>query len=501
MRKECSTSLVILLLLGVVQCRRAPDGGKTPNEGEIAAEPAVKQAPPMPAASSFRDVFTKVARHTVPSVVSIVSEKQTEAPRMPFGFFGESHPFEFFFNPHGQKPVPDAPEREFRQRGLGSGFIASREGYILTNNHVVDGADRLEIQFADERVFDAEVVGTDPETDLAVVKIAGKLPEGLTALELGDSEAVQIGEWVVAVGSPFGLYETVTTGIVSATGRQDTGISAYGNFLQTDAAINPGNSGGPLVNLEGRVVGINTAIFSQTGGYQGVGFAIPSNLAKRVMSQLVEDGAVTRGWIGVSIQPITPAIANAMNLTDRKGALVGDVVANGPAQKAGIQHGDVVRSIDGKEVGSVHALMNTVALLTPGKTVDIELLRAGKPLTLKVTIAKREPESASGKAKPPSGGANLSELGLAAEDLTTATRQRFGIDDQVKRGAVVSEVKPGSPADRSGLRPGDVILEANHKAVNSANGLETTLRENGKGRATLLLVQRGDSTSYVALQP
>lgn len=474
-----------------------------------AASPTKSQLPGPP--GNFRRIFADVATTTMPSVVSIVSERAVAAPQNPFGSFGGMDPFEFFFHgprgripgPEGQGPQESPPSHEFHESGLGSGFIANDEGYIVTNNHVVEGAQTLKVELLDERVFDAEVVGVDEPTDLAVIKLKEKPDSQLVPLEFGDSEDLAIGEWVVAVGAPFGLNESVTCGIISAKGRHDTGISAYGRFLQTDAAINPGNSGGPLVNLSGEVVGINTAIYSQTGGYQGIGFAIPSNLAKEVMQQLIKHGKVVRGWLGVSIQSISPDMAEALGLESRKGALVGAVLPDGPAAKAGIQRGDVIVRVGGAEVRDANDLMNRIALLAPGTKTELELLRDGKKQTVEVEIAKRNETAVAVQsgAEGSSGTATqVSQFGLELSDLSDEFRARYQIGEDVKQGAVVTDVDPTGIAARAGLEEGDVIIEASKNAVTSASDLAQVLLQAKAGKHVLLLVAREGTTFFAVLK-
>jgi serine protease Do len=466
-------------------------------------QPAASVAAPSGSPGDFRRVFTTVARKTVPGVVSIVTEKQVAAPGVPFDFFGGKDPFQFFFGPRrGPRPEAPAPQHHFQERGLGSGFVVSAEGYVLTNNHVVEGARSVKVHLSDESDVDAKLVGTDKATDLAVLKIEGKLPPEVKPLRLGDSDKLQIGEWVVAVGAPFGLYESVTTGIISAKGRADTGLTAYGNFLQTDAAINPGNSGGPLVNLDGEVVGINTAILSHTGGYQGVGFAIPAKLAKGVMDSIVEHGKVIRGWLGVSIQSISPALEKAMGLSDRKGALVGDVLPDGPAKEAGVQRGDIIVSLGGKEVADAKDLMNQVALVAPGTTVELGIVRDGKKTTAKVRVGKRDEqvaESAAGGGSP-SGEADISKFGFEVSDLSDQAREQYGVGADVEAGAVIVDVAPDGLAAEAGLREGDVVVEVNQEPVHSASEVGAAVRSSPAGKGILFLVSRKGNTFYVVLQ-
>ncbi len=326
---------------------------------------------------SFADLVEKVK----PAVVNISTETTVRIPGNPFRhFFGpdEEGPFGDFF----KRFFGDIPDRELKQQSLGSGFIIDKDGYIITNNHVVEGADEIKVKLADKREFKARVVGRDPKTDLALIKISSIFKD-LPTLPLGDSDKIRVGDWVLAIGNPFGLEHTVTQGIISATGRV-IGSGPYDNFLQTDAPINPGNSGGPLINLKGEVIGINTAIIASG---QGIGFAIPSNMAKTVITQLKEKGKVTRGWIGVSIQSMTPELAQSFGLKDTRGALVADIVPGGPADKAGLKRGDIIISFDGKEINEMSELPRIVAETPIGKTVNLKIIRNGKEKVLKITIA------------------------------------------------------------------------------------------------------------------
>lgn len=501
--------LGLFLPLVFLCCNRESEGTRAatpiPIDSPAPPSPGVSQSPGATGSSgrlgSFQSVFTDVARKAVPSVVSITSER-TVTSQGPDFFGGD--PFEFFFGPGGRGGSPRGPQRR-RESGLGSGLIASSDGIILTNNHVVEGAQRLTVQLADEREFEAEVVGTDPATDLAVIRIKDR-PADLVPLEFGNSDQLLIGEWVVAVGAPFGLFETVTVGIISAKGRQNTGITTYGNFLQTDAAINPGNSGGPLVNLEGKVIGINTAIFSQSGGYQGIGFAIPVNLARNVMENLVKHGKVTRGWLGISIQPLTSEMGAALGLKNRKGALVGDVVEGGPAERSGIRRGDVILAINGRQVVDANDLMNQVAQIQPGTTAELSIWRDGRQTRIKARVARREEERAAalnprgGEDEDPEAG-GMAALGIQAADLNDQTRERFRIGRGVRRGAVVVAVDPAGPAAEEGIQEGDVILEVGRKPVGSAAELRSRVAGAPKGSGILLLVSRGGNTSYVLVTP
>lgn len=462
------------------------------------AEPAEQAATPTPAAkapsqalmSALPD-FTALTEKVSPAVVNVSTTSQGEAnPHMeggPFGGPGNPHefwePFERFFGP--------MPKRQFKQRSLGSGFIISREGFILTNNHVIENADEILVKTADEKEYKAKVVGRDPKTDIAVIKIDGA--NDLSVVTLGNSDELKVGAWVVAIGNPFGLEHTVTAGIVSAKGRF-IGQGSYDNFIQTDAAINPGNSGGPLINLKGEVVGINSAIFSRSGGNIGIGFAIPINVAKEMLPELEEKGRVTRGWLGVMIQKVTPDIAENFGLKDTKGALVADVVKDGPAQEAGIKVGDVIVEFDGHPIKDSTELPMLVARTAVGKSVTVKLIRDKRSETLSVKIGELKDEeqvAAGGKERG---------LGLTVQPLTPDIAESLGLSSEVK-GVVVSAVEPGSSADDAGLRRGDVILEVNREAVKDLASYRKALKEAGKGKSVLLLVRRGDNTIFMALKP
>ena len=431
---------------------------------------------------SFADLIEKVK----PAVVNVSTISTVTVPGSPFRhFFGpdDEGPFGDFFRRH----FGDVPDRKMRQSSLGSGFIIDKDGFIITNNHVVENADEIKVTLADGREFKAKVIGRDPKTDLALIKISSVF-KNLPVLPLGDSDKMRVGDWVLAMGNPFGLEHTVTQGILSGTGRV-IGAGPYDNFLQTDAPINPGNSGGPLINLRGEVIGINSAIVA-TG--QGIGFAIPSNMAKTVVPQLREKGKVTRGWLGVSIQTVTPEIAQAFGLREPRGALVGDVVPGGPAEAAGMKRGDVIVAYDGKEVKSMPELSRMVAATPLGKPVVIRVLREGKEYDLKVTVT----EMAEGKAAPQDrekeGG-----LGIAVDNVTPRWIDKFRLRE--KTGVVVVGVEPDGTAAEAGIQPGDVILEINNRPVRNVNDFRKAMGGLEKGRI-LLLVKRGMQTFYVTIK-
>jgi serine protease Do len=380
-----------------------------------------------------------------------------------------------------------------RQQGIGSGVVVTKDGFILTNNHVVDGADEVKVALQDGREFTAKVVGRDPKSDVAVIKIDAK---DLPAVQVADSDKVEVGDVVLAVGNPFGIGQTVTTGIVSATGRGGAVGLDYEDFIQTDAAINPGNSGGALVDAEGRLIGINTAILSRSGGNQGIGFAIPSNLAKDVMTSLVKDGKVTRGYAGMWIQDVTPALAQEFNLGEHQGALISDVAPKSPAEKAGFKNGDVVVEYNGKPVTDSRHLKLAVARTHPGESASVKILRDGKSetLTLKVKELPGSDEVAkNGKTSANDDNGTLN--GVSVGDLDSQARRQFNLPGTVN-GVVVTEVAPDSAAAEAGLKPGDVIQEINRKPVKTAEEA-VKMTEKTDTKKTLLRVWSGGGSRYV----
>jgi len=421
--------------------------------------------------------FVSLVEAVSPAVVhvKVVSIVKTSGPEESSPFpFGEDGPFPSFRLPQRQQPPS-------RQLGAGSGFIIRKDGVVLTNNHVVEQAKEITVALSDSREFPAKVLGRDPKTDLAVLKIDAKMD--LPVAQLGDSDALKVGEWVVAIGNPFGLDNTVTAGIVSAKGRA-IGNGPYDQFIQTDAPINPGNSGGPLFNQRGEVIGINTAIFSQSGGNIGIGFAIPIDVAKQLVPQLETEGHVTRGWLGVSIQKLTPELADSLGINEAQGALVAGVTPGSPAAKAGVKTGDVITTYDDKKVGE-HGLPSLVAATPVGATVPLQVLRDGGVKTLSVTVAKLADEEVRDAEAPGKG-----KWGLALRELTPEERAERGLEDG--QGVLVTAIEPGSPAEEAGLHAGDVVLQANRKPVGSVEALRQEVGKVEEGKHLLLLVRPAD---------
>jgi serine protease Do len=373
--------------------------------------------------------------------------------------------------------------------------IYSSDGLILTNNHVIEGADEITVSTADGTDYDAEVAGTDEKSDVALLRLKGKVKD-LVPISVGDSTKLRVGDVVLAIGNPFGFSQTVTMGIVSAKGRSETGIVDYADFIQTDAAINPGNSGGALVNMAGELVGINTAIISRSGGYQGIGFAIPSNMAREIAQSLLEHGKVIRGWLGIGIQDVDADLASAMGLPSTSGVLVSDVEPGSPAQKGGLQRGDVVLTVDGKKTNSSTQLRNLVAAAGANKKVDVALLRNGKPLTLPVLLGELKTDKP--EPAPTAAPHEESPEGLSLEVLSPRLRQRLNLPASVKQGVVVTGVAPESRAAEHGVQPGDLIVEVNRKPVNSVQEFETAYKAS-TGKGALLLIYRDGRTHYLVL--
>jgi serine protease Do len=433
--------------------------------------------------------FAALAEGMSPAVVNVSTTSQGDVPQMgPGNPFGQNphefwEPFERFFGPF--------PRRPFKQRSLGSGFLINKDGLILTNNHVVENADEIIVRLSNDKEYKAKVIGRDPKTDIAVIKIDDATD--LHPVMMGDSDKLRVGEWVMAIGNPFGLEHSVTAGIVSAKGRF-IGQGSYDQFIQTDAAINPGNSGGPLINLHGEVVGINSAIFSRTGGNIGIGFAIPINLAKELLPELETKGRVTRGWLGVLIQKVTPEIADSLGLPEAKGALVADVMDDGPAKDAGVKTGDVIIEFDGHAVRDSTELPLLVARTPVGHSAPLKIIRNKETKTLTVRIGELKDEEVAAESGKEEG------FGLTVQPLTPDIAESLGLPSDSK-GVVVSGVAPGSSADEAGMRRGDVILEVNREPVKDLSSYRKALKGTPAGKSVLLLVRRGENTIFLALKP
>jgi serine protease Do len=451
-----------------------------------------------PAEGPSRTGFAPVVKAVLPSVVNISTSKVVKAssgmdPQSmdpdelpPFfqQFFGQQGP-----NSRGRQEKP----RDHREESLGSGVIVSPEGYILTNNHVVDGASDVRVTLANKEQLTAKVVGTDPKTDIAVLKVDG---HGLTPITVGDSSKLQVGDYALAVGDPFGVGETVTMGIVSAMNRGNLGIEDYEDFIQTDAPINPGNSGGALINDRGELIGINTAILSHgSGGNEGIGFAVPINLARQVMTQILDHGKVNRAYLGIMVQDVTPGIAKAMGLHDMRGVLVGDVSPAGPAQKSGIQRGDVIVELNGKTMEDSRELRMAISMMNPDASVKLKLLRNGTPSDMTVKLGELPADKEEAKAEEGSTDGIFDGVSLENLDSQTAKQLRLSA---AATGAVVTQIDPSSSAASSGLQRGDVIQEVNHQSVKNVAQLQEAVSKAGKN--PLLLVNRHGSTMFIAMQ-
>jgi serine protease Do len=459
---------------------------------------------PVASAEQLSSAFKSAARRVAPSVVHIVAVNRDHVAALPREFpgggnglpdlFGDEALRRFFdqMRPHVRPQAqqgPGGPER----RGQGTGFVARADGYIVTNNHVVAEAEELLVTLQDGREYDAAVVGTDAESDLAVLKIEAR---DLEPVAFGESDGIETGEWVIAVGSPFGLEQTVTAGIVSATGRTGMGLATFENFIQTDAAINPGNSGGPLVNLRGEVVGMNTAISTRNGGNLGIGFAIPSRMVRSVSDSIIEHGRVSRGWLGVQIQPLTEDLARTFGLDGGAGVLIADVVAGGPSAEAGLKAGDVVTAVDGADVGSPSELLGLVAQAAPGERLELTIVRDGDERSVRVALGERPGHApqAGGQSSP---YAPPVDLGLAVEPLSSDLAERLG---GIGSGVVVRGIEPGGPAAACGLRRGDAILKVGATAVTDPRAFWSAVSEQDLSAGARLHVWRGGLKHFLILK-
>lgn len=429
------------------------------------------------------NAFSEIAEQALPAVVFIEVEATVEVPQNRY-----RHPLEEYF---GRGYSGQQPPQEYQQRGQGSGFIISSDGYILTNNHVVNDADIITVTLGDGREFEAKLIGADPKTEVALIKIedGGDLP----LIPLGDSDALEVGEWVLAAGNPFGLSQTITAGIVSAKGRDETGIAEYGNFIQTDAAINPGNSGGPLLNIDGEVVGINTAIYTRSGGYMGIGFAIPVNQAINIKDQLIKNGRVSRSVLGVYLQEVDEDLAESFGLEEKGGVLINQVMEGSAAEEAGIKGGDIVVEMDGRKVVKLQAFRNTVANTPPDSKVDLKIFRDGKYIEISAITKEMEP-SEDEVAQAAEG--IYEELGITVDNLESEVARRMGYEDL--SGVIITEVKQDSAAWQSGLQPGQVIMSVNRTSVESVRDFKNAL-EVAEGGRVLLLVTDGRVSRFIVV--
>ncbi|MBM4125110.1 MAG: DegQ family serine endoprotease [Nitrospira sp.] len=498
-RSSLLASLLLVSIGVVIGLVVASDLGWLPF-GHAVPEAPVQSAPaptPSPAPVGADRNFVQVAKAVTPAVVNIFTTRSGKGGEGPHAMPFEDPFFRRFFGDEFFRRF-EAP-RERKEQSLGSGVIVDSTGLIITNNHVVSKADEIKVFLSDKREFKAKLIGTDAKTDLAVLKIEA---EGLQTIPWSDSDKLEVGEFVLAVGNPFGLTQTVTLGIVSAVGRASMGIAEYEDFIQTDAAINPGNSGGALVNARGELAGINTAIFSQSGGNMGIGFAVPSNMARSILDQLVKTGKVIRGWLGVSIQELSPELAAQFGVADPKGVLVSDVLENSPAKRAGLERGDVIVEFDGKPVENPTQLRNAVAQTTIGKKSVVKFVRDKHTRTVEVAIAEQPKQVA--QAGGEEGGESVRLAGLLsaldARELTAELAGRFGLASG-ERGVVIVQVRSGSLAEEAGIKEGDILLEVNRKPVPNMKAYEKAAAKLGKDDAVLLLIKRQGRTTYVTLKP
>ncbi|OPY89707.1 MAG: putative periplasmic serine endoprotease DegP-like precursor [Syntrophus sp. PtaU1.Bin208] len=477
--------LVAFFVVSVVEVLRSSFAPVAPDVQVASAVPSTDNTR-MP--GSFADLVDRLK----PAVVNIRTTQTVRSGANPFSspFGNQGSPFERYFwgDEFFERFFGDTPQREFKKKSLGSGFIISSDGYIFTNNHVVEKADKILVKLSNGSEYEAKIIGRDAKTDIALIKI--KPTGSLNAVEIGDSDKLRVGEWVLAIGNPFGLEQTVTAGIVSAKGRV-IGAGPYDDFIQTDASINPGNSGGPLFNMEGKVVGINTAIVAQG---QGIGFAIPVSMAKTILSDLKTKGKVSRGWLGISVQDITEDIARTIKQKDRQGALVAEVFKGDPASNAGIKAGDIIVEINGKKVNNSHDLLLMIAGFHVGDRIDVKFLRDNRLMKANVLVAERTDRTELAARNTTS----RDNYGMAVHDITPEIAQYLGLSSRT--GVVVTDVREGSPADDVGIQPQDVILQVNRAKIASKKDYLREISRKEAKQNLLLLVKRGQSTFFVALR-
>jgi len=436
--------------------------------------------------------FSSVVKKVKPAVVHIQVEKTVGAKNYDFEFFNNPF-FERFFGPEFHRQIPQQ-QRQRKQQGQGSGFIISGDGYILTNNHVVADADKITVTLSDNKKVEAELIGSDPQSDVALIKIHNGTNHPF--IPLGNSEALEVGEWVIAIGNPFGLSQTVTVGVVSAKGRSGVGLNEYENFIQTDAAINPGNSGGPLLNIRGEVIGINSALFSRTGGYMGIGFAIPINMVKAINDQLQKYGKVTRGWLGVAIQDVDEDLAKSFGLDEARGILISEVQKDSPAEKSGLEQGDVIIKLNGAYLEDVNDLRNKIALIIPKTKAELEIIRDGRVKKIDAVIGE-QPADFSKTSEPSNRQNYLEEFGLSFQELTPELSEQLGYQDE--KGVLVGDVQQESAAASAGLKPGQLVQEVNKIRVENIQDLNKALEKSKNKKRLLLRVKSGRFSQYVVL--
>jgi len=480
MSKKITKGLVLglslfFLLFGLIFCMGKDKADSLPKNDKLTTVRSIGQA------------FVEVVKKAQPSVVNVTTEKTiTVKPWEKYGEdFFKGSPLEDFFKGFGFSPREKGKEYRHKQRSGGSGVIVDKEGYILTNNHVVEGADKVKIRLNDGREFTAIIKGQDSRTDLAVLHIKAK---DLPVATLGDSDKLEVGEWAIAIGSPFGLEHTVTVGVISAKGRTGLGTGTYEDFIQTDASINPGNSGGPLINIDGEVVGINAMII-QPG--TGIGFAIPINMAKQILNDLIKQGKVVRPWLGISVQDLTPEMAEQFQVKEKEGVIVAQIHQGTGAEKAGLVSGDIMKSVDDKAIKNTNELIKEIQKKKVGQKVKLNVVRDGKPVTIEVTLTAMPDKPEALKEKE-----GEEKLGARVQELTPQLSARYRISSEIKRGVIVISVEEGSPADELGLQEGDVVLEINRKKIETTKDFERAIKDVNLDKGIVFRLHRRGNTFY-----
>ncbi len=484
-----------LLLIGVVvgvvvssEYRIVPSGEAVGNEPQTQVSPGGH--------ITSEQAFIAVSRAVTPAVVNISAKRNAKPQQGNFDFPFEEPLKRFFGEKFGRK----SPQHERRGEGMGSGVIIESDGLIVTNNHVIEDADEIIVILSDKREFKGIIVGTDPKSDLAVIRIKAK---GLPTIPWGNSSKIQVGAYILAIGNPFGLTQTVTMGIISAIGRANIGLTDYEDFIQTDAAINPGNSGGAMVNIQGELIGINTAIFTRSGGYMGIGFAVPSDMVRSIVGKLVKSGKVVRGWLGVAIQEVTPQIAKIFGLSEARGALVSEVMAGSPAEKAGFKSGDIILSFAGEALGDTNALRHIVAKASPGDLINVDVIRESQSMLLTVKIEVQPNDLFAKRSRTPHKPLpklSAALQGVSVSELSPELLEQLALEPGLS-GVVILKVDPGSNAQEAGLRKSDIILEVNRKTILTLDDYEAAFSKIDKTNPVLLLVRRQDRTLFLTVTP